>query len=164
MEHLWAPWRNSYLQRDEQQNKNLENLFQHIGMSSDDEKHFVIHRSRACYALLNRYPYNTGHTLVVPYRPVSDLAELSDDEMGDLWKTVQKITDVLKTSFKPDGFNIGINIGRASGAGIPQHLHIHVVPRWEGDANFMTSTANTRIHPNELKTIFDKMIPSFAAP
>ncbi len=135
----------------------MQNLFKLIGMSTDDEANHVIYRSKACYAVLNRFPYNTGHTMVVTYREVAELSQLSDDEMMDLWRSVQKVTDALKASFNPDGFNVGINIGHASGAGIPNHLHIHVVPRWKGDANFMTSTAETRVHPHELSMVYKKL-------
>jgi ATP adenylyltransferase len=108
--------------------------------------------------VLNRFPYNAGHTLVVPYREVADLRDLSDDEQHDLWATVNQVTGLLEKAFNPNGFNIGINIGSAAGAGIPNHLHAHIVPRWQNDSNFMTAQAETRIHPAELKEIYAKLI------
>jgi ATP adenylyltransferase len=158
MEHLWAPWRNRYVTTPPE---NRDELFAQLGQSTNDRENGVYARSKAAFAVLNRYPYNAGHTLVVPYRAVEDLGGLSDQESADLWKLVQKVTEALKTEFAPHGFNIGINIGESAGAGIPKHLHVHVVPRWSSDANFMTSTAETRVHPNELEAIFDKLSPHF---
>ncbi len=159
MEHLWAPWRNRYVTSPQ---GNRDQLFATLGQSTDDRANGVYARSKSAFAVLNLYPYNAGHTLVVPYRAVEDLSGLSDQESADLWKLVQKVTDALKKEFSPHGFNIGINIGESAGAGIPKHLHVHVVPRWSCDANFMTATAETRIHPNDLDTIFDKLHPHFA--
>lgn len=155
MEHLWAPWRNAYVTSNEDTDR--ATLFKTIGQSSDDAKHFVFLRSKSVFAVLNRFPYNAGHTLVVPYREVGDLRDLSDDEQKDLWDTVNEVTRRLEAAFNPDGFNIGINIGAASGAGIPHHLHAHVVPRWKNDVNFMTTQAETRIHPAELEAIYEKL-------
>lgn len=151
MEHLWAPWRNRYVSGSQ---KPPENLFWEIGQSNDDQANHVIARSKSCYAVLNRYPYNSGHTLVVPYRCVAGLEELSETESLGLWDLVNRVTAALREAYKPQGFNIGINIGTAAGAGLPKHLHVHVVPRWEHDANFMTALAETRIHPNDLDTVW----------
>lgn len=151
MEHLWAPWRNRYVSGSQ---KPPENLFWEIGQSNDDKANHVIARSKSSYAVLNRYPYNSGHTLVVPYRCVAGLGELSETESLDLWDLVNRVTAALREAYKPQGFNIGINIGTAAGAGLPKHLHVHVVPRWEHDANFMTALAETRIHPNDLDTVW----------
>lgn len=151
MEHLWAPWRNRYVSGSQ---KPPENLFWEIGQSNDDKANHVIARSKSSYAVLNRYPYNSGHTLVVPYRCVAGLEELSETESLDLWDLVNRVTAALREAYKPQGFNIGINIGTAAGAGLPKHLHVHVVPRWEHDANFMTALAETRIHPNDLDTVW----------
>lgn len=153
MEHLWAPWRNAYVTSNEEI-IDRAHLFKTIGQSSDDETHFVYLRSKSVFALLNRFPYNAGHTLVVPYREVGELKDLSDDEQKDLWNTVNQVTALMQKAFRPDGFNIGVNLGSAAGAGIPHHLHAHVVPRWQNDVNFMTTQAETRIHPAELETIY----------
>jgi len=155
MEHLWAPWRNAYVTSNDSTDK--EKLFLTIGQSSDDETHLVFLRSKCVYAVLNRFPYNAGHTLIVPYREISDLRDLSSDEQEDLWSTVNRVTDLIEKTLHPDGYNIGINIGAAAGAGIPHHLHAHVVPRWKGDSNFMTTQAQTRIHPAELTEIYHKL-------
>jgi len=161
MEHLWAPWRNRYVGGAE---KPAERLFFEIGQSTDDAANLVIARSKSCYAVLNRYPYNSGHTLVVPYREVADLEGLSDQETLDLWGLVNRVTAALRTAFTPHGFNIGANLGAAAGAGLPRHLHIHVVPRWEHDANFMTATAETRVHPQDLQEVHAKLGALLAAP
>lgn len=154
MEHLWAPWRNAYVKKEKQ---DIAKLFLEIGSSTDDCEHFVITRSKATFAVLNRYPYNGGHSLVVPYREVADLTDLTEDETQDLWQTVNRVNRALRSCFKPDGINIGINIGAAAGAGIPNHLHVHVVPRWHGDTNFMTSVNESRIHPADLQKVHEQL-------
>ncbi|MEM6822158.1 MAG: HIT domain-containing protein [Verrucomicrobiota bacterium] len=155
MEHLWAPWRNAYVTSNDIKSK--ETLFHDLGQSTNDEENFVFFRSKSVYAILNRFPYNASHSLVVPYRSVSDLRDLSQSELQDLWNTVNQVTTLIEKAFNPHGFNVGINIGASSGAGIPHHLHVHVVPRWKDDANFMTATAEVRVHPSELKEIYQKL-------
>jgi ATP adenylyltransferase len=113
--------------------------------------------------VLNRYPYNSGHTLIVPYRVVATLDALSDDESLDLWNMVNRVTAALRQAYAPEGFNIGINLGAAAGAGVPRHLHVHLVPRWPHDANFMTSTADTRVHPHDLQSVDDALRPLLGA-
>jgi ATP adenylyltransferase len=154
MEHLWAPWRNSYVETLEQTSVPKENLFLALGQSGNDAENHVVYRSKSCYAVLNRFPYNTAHHLIVPYRQVTELDQLSGEEQADLWTTVQIILTAVRKLYHPQGFNIGLNIGAAAGAGIPDHLHIHLVPRWNGDANFMTATAGTRVHPSDLETVY----------
>jgi len=154
MEHLWAPWRNRYVTGAE---KPSEDLFRKIAESSDDAAHFVITRTKASFAVLNRYPYNLGHLLVCPYREVNDLASLSAQESADLWTLVNRMIATLKKAMQPDGFNLGINLGAAAGAGVPLHLHVHVVPRWNNDSNFLTTASTTRIHPGDLPTVYAKL-------
>jgi ATP adenylyltransferase len=151
MEPLHAPWRIEYILAP----KPIldESLFTRIAQSSDDETHYVIARDRTCFALLNKYPYNGGHLMVVPYKQAPDLDGLTDDELADLMKLTRRCKQALTRVMKPDGFNIGINLGRCAGAGIFDHLHIHVVPRWNGDTNFMPVLANTRVLPEALKEI-----------
>src|SRR5471030_2782449 len=151
MESLHAPWRIEYIVAKKPELK--EGLFTRIAQSSDDEANFVIVRDRTCFALLNRYPYNGGHVMVVPYKEVPDLNGLTDDELADLWKLTRRCTNALTAVMKPDGLNVGINLGKVAGAGIAEHLHIHVVPRWNGDTNFMTVLANTTVLPEALKDI-----------
>lgn len=154
MEHLWAPWRTTYIST--QANKG-GNPFTEIFRSTDDAANWVLCRSKACFAVLNSFPYNTGHSLVLPNREIADPSELSDDETLDLWRTVWRVKSALQKAFAPAGFNIGANLGACAGAGIPSHLHIHLVPRWEHDSNFMTTTAHTRVHPNDLDGVYRRV-------
>ena len=151
MEHLWAPWRNLYV-KDSQ--KNQGDIFAEIAQGSEDEAHYVLARGKSCFALLNLYPYNTAHLMVIPYRATGDLDDLGDDELLELMTMLKRMKAAVTAAFNPQGFNVGINLGAAAGAGIDQHLHIHLVPRWRGDCNFMTVTAETRVHPTDLATVY----------
>ena len=155
MESLHAPWRIEYILGPKP--KLDTSLFTNIAQSSDDEANYVIARDRTCFALLNRYPYNGGHLMVVPYKEVADLNGLTDEEVADLWKLVRRCLNTLTAVMKPDGFNVGINLGKVAGAGIQEHLHIHIVPRWTGDTNFMPVIANTGVVPDALKEIAAKL-------
>ena len=155
MDSLHAPWRIEYILTRNPELK--EGLFERIAQSSDDMENLVIGRDRTCFALLNRYPYNGGHLMVVPYKEVPDMNGLTDEELADLWKLVRRCINALTAVMKPDGFNVGINLGKVAGAGILEHLHIHVVPRWNGDTNFMPVIANTGVLPDALKEIAAKL-------
>jgi ATP adenylyltransferase len=155
MESLHAPWRIEYILSPKPELK--EGLFTRIAQSSDDEANLVIARDRTCFALLNKYPYNGGHLMVVPYKEVADLNGLTEEELADLWKLVRRCINALKQLMKADGFNIGINLGKVAGAGIVEHLHIHVVPRWNGDTNFMPVLANTTVLPQALGELAAKL-------
>ena len=151
MESLHAPWRIEYILAPKPPTP--ESLFARIGQSSDDEANYVIARERTCYALLNTFPYTGGHLMIVPYKQVQDLNGLTDDEMMDLLKLTRRCQNALTQVMKPEGFNIGINLGKVAGAGILEHLHIHVVPRWGGDTNFMPVLGNTTVVPLALKDL-----------
>ena len=155
MDSLHAPWRIEYILAPKLEFK--EGLFARIAQSSDDEANLVIARDRTCFALLNRYPYNGGHLLVVPYKEVPDLNGLTDDEITGLWKLVRRCLNALSAVMKPDGFNVGINLGKVAGAGILEHLHVHIVPRWNGDTNFMPVIANATVLPEALKDVAGKL-------
>jgi ATP adenylyltransferase len=148
MDSLHAPWRIEYIVAPKP--PVTESLFTALAQSSDDVTNLVIARDRTCYAVLNRYPYNGGHLLVVPYKQSPDLNGLTDEEVADLWKLVRRCVNVLQQEMKAEGFNIGINLGRVAGAGIAGHLHIHIVPRWFGDTNFMPVIANSGVVPQAL--------------
>jgi len=152
---LHAPWRIEYILSPKPEAKT--GLFARIAQSSDDEENFVVTRDRHCFALLNRYPYNGGHLMVVPYKEVPDLNGLTDEELADLWKLTRRCIAALTAVMRPDGFNVGINLGKVAGAGILEHLHIHIVPRWNGDTNFMPVIANTGVVPDALKEIAAKL-------
>lgn len=149
MESLHAPWRIQYILSPKPATSDVS-IFSLIAQSNDDEAHHVIARTRSSFALLNNYPYNGGHLMVLPYKQVADFAELTDDEMLDLMKLMRRCQAALTQVMKPDGFNIGVNLGKVAGAGIAEHLHIHVVPRWNGDTNFMPVLGQTAIVPQAL--------------
>src|SRR5690606_2140820 len=134
-----------------------ESLFVTIAQSNDDEDNLVIARDRTCFALLNRYPYVGGHLMVVPYMQSLDLEGLNAEEVSDLWKLVRRCIAVLKREMKPDGFNVGINLGKVAGAGIIEHLHIHIVPRWNGDTNFMPVIAGVGVVPQALTDLANQL-------
>jgi ATP adenylyltransferase len=123
----------------------------------DDSTSLLIFRSKWCYAALNKFPYNAGHSMIVPYREVDDLQKLTADEYGDIGRSVLRMQKILITALHPDGFNIGYNIGTAAGAGIAQHLHCHIVPRWHGDTNFMPVIGETKVLPQALETMLARL-------
>jgi len=151
MESLHAPWRIEYILAPKPEL--AESLFTRIAQSNDDEANHVIARDRTCYALLNTYPYTGGHLLIVPYRQAADLNGLTDEELTDLMKLTRRCLNALTRVMKPDGFNIGLNLGKVAGAGVPGHLHLHVVPRWQGDTNFMPVLTNTVVVPQALREL-----------
>ena len=155
MESLHAPWRIEYILSPKP--KLEESVFTRIAQSLDDVENYVIARDRSCFAVLNRYPYNGGHLMAVPYKQVSDFNGLTDEELADLWKLTRRCINALTAVMKPDGFNVGINLGKVAGAGIVEHLHIHVVPRWGGDTNFMPVIANTGVVPEALLDVAAKL-------
>jgi ATP adenylyltransferase len=161
MEPLHAPWRIAYI-RGPKPSPGTAELFKRIAESNDDVTNYVIARDRTCYAVLNTYPYNGGHLMVVPYKVTADLNGLTDEELGDLMKLVRRCQNALTKVMKPDGFNVGINMGAAAGAGIREHLHIHVVPRWTGDANFMPVIAGTTVIPEALADVAEKLRAALA--
>jgi ATP adenylyltransferase len=151
MESLHAPWRIEYILAPK--NSLPESLFARIAQSNDDEANLVIARDRTCYALLNSFPYTGGHLLVAPYKQTPDFNDLTEQEMTDLLLLTRRCQNALTKVMKPDGFNIGVNLGKVAGAGILEHLHIHIVPRWQGDTNFMPVLANTTVVPQALKDL-----------
>jgi ATP adenylyltransferase len=161
MEPLHAPWRIEYILSPKPVLE--QSLFVTIAQSNDDEANYVIARDRTCYALLNRYPYTGGHLMVVPYKQTCDLNGLTEDEMSDLMKLTRRCQNALTQVMRPEGFNIGINLGKCAGAGLLEHLHIHIVPRWAGDTNFMPVIASTTVVPEALREIAAKLRAALAA-
>ena len=161
MQRLWSPWRSKYIASGVDSNA-AECVFCRIGASPDqDEQNFVLHRSEHAFVVLNLYPYITGHLMVVPYVHTSDLDVLAKeitDEMMDLTKRAQK---ALREVYSPSGFNMGMNLGSAAGAGIADHVHIHFLPRWSGDTNFMTTVGESRVIPEALEVTYAKLRPKF---
>lgn len=151
MDILHAPWRIDYILAPK--SPESHDLFVRIAQSSDDEANHVIAREKTCFALLNTFPYSGGHLMVVPYKKAADLNDLTDEELAGLMVLLRRCQNALTSVMRPDGFNIGINLGRVAGAGILGHLHIHIVPRWNGDTNFMPVVANTTVLPQALRDI-----------
>ncbi len=134
-------------------------LFESI-LASDapDEQTYIVWRGRTCFALLNAYPYTSGHLMVLPNRGVPALEDLSSDEHSELWSAVRLGVGAVKAAYSPEGVNIGMNLGRGAGAGVPDHLHVHIVPRWAGDTNFMTAVADTRVLPEALVESWRRLV------
>lgn len=158
LEQLWNGWRAEYVGGGGGGSQSSTSVFTRILESGlSDEEAFIVHRSSTCFAILNAYPYASGHLLVLPYREVPHLYDLTQEETIDLWNTVKDATLALTASHRPDAMNVGINLGAAAGGSIAQHLHVHVVPRWNGDSNFMTSVASTRTLPEPLPLSAEKI-------
>ncbi len=145
MENLHAPWRIRYILGPKQAGEDGRSVFARIGQSSDDVGNYVVARGRVSFAVLNSFPYNAGHTLICPYRQVADLPELTDEETVEMQSLLRRVQAAIRAVMRPDGFNIGLNLGKVAGAGIVEHLHWHIVPRWNGDTNFMPVTGSTGV-------------------
>jgi ATP adenylyltransferase len=151
MKHLWAPWRMKYILEDTQENGCL---FCNLVKQHDGPENLILHRGKHAFVVLNRYPYSNGHLMVVPYTHIDTLETLSSEILTELMLFTQQSLVVLRKAYNVDGFNIGSNIGEAAGAGIEEHVHIHIVPRWRGDTNFMATTADTRVVPEMLEETY----------
>ncbi len=158
MNHLCTPWRLPYLQGDEPLPD--ECLFCIKPQEPDPEAH-IVYRGEYCYVMLNRFPYNNGHVMVVPYAHVENLADLDAETSLELMELVQLSLNVLDEAYSPHGFNVGANIGAAAGAGVADHVHIHVVPRWSGDTNYMTTVGRTRVIPEWMDQVYERLRPIF---
>ena len=158
MSHLWTPWRMSYLRGEELPPEGC--LFCIKPRSEDAEAH-ILHRGRHCYVILNRFPYSNGHLMVVPYAHVQSLEDLDAETLAELMALTQLGLRVLRAAYEPQGFNVGMNIGTAGGAGVAEHVHLHVVPRWVGDTNYMTVVGQTRIMPEWLEQTYERLQPLF---
>ncbi len=164
MERLWAGWRSSYLEGSaDTVPPGPDGCVFCALLVSDrpDADTLVVWRSSSVAAILNAYPYGSGHVLVMPTRHIGDLAEVVDDERTGLWDAVHAAVAAVTDAYHPGGVNVGANLGRAAGAGIPGHLHVHVLPRWDGDTNFMTSVAETRVLPEPLTETWRKLRTSW---
>lgn len=155
MEHLHAYWRMEYVEAPK--GPAFGKPFRDLPQLGDDRAALIVHRSQLTYLLLNRFPYNAGHLLVIPFREVADLPDLSAEERADFFATLILAEEILRQALRPDGFNIGLNLGSAAGAGIPGHLHAHVVPRWSGDTNFMPVVGGTRVLPQALDALWSRL-------
>lgn len=165
MEQIWAPWRTRYILGKKSSHcifcakasqKNEE------GLESNDEQNFVLSRGKSCFVLLNTFPYNPGHLMIAPYQHTSELSDLSRDVLTELMETACRCEKAIKKAMNPQGINMGLNLGKTAGAGILDHLHFHVVPRWEGDTNFMPILADTRVLSEGLAEVYAKLRKEFS--
>ena len=164
MARLWAGWRTGYIARvstdaaevrPDQSGRSLFERILHSGLPDDET--YIVWRGAGCFAVLNAFPYGSGHLMVLPQRAVADLADLDPDEAAELWATVHDAVAAIREAYRPDGVNVGLNLGVGAGAGVPDHLHVHVLPRWAGDTNFMTAVAETRVLPEPLLVSWTKL-------
>ena len=157
MDRLWSPWRLEYITGHK---PDSGCVFCDAPRPPQPDS-LIVHEGSACYVILNKFPYNNGHLMAVPYRHVDSLGALIPDELNELVRLIQLSESVLLEAYQPQGINVGINLGRAAGAGILEHIHIHAVPRWIGDSNFMTAVGETRVLPETLESTAKKLRPIF---
>ena len=159
MDRLHSPWRAAHLETGENDAGDHPTLFARFAAEPErDEEHLVLWRGRHVFAFLNRYPYNNGHVLVAPYRVVTTYVDLTDEERLELADALARVQRWQQAALAPDGFNVGMNVGAASGAGMPDHLHAHVVPRWSGDTNFTATTADLKVIPEAMERTYRKLL------
>lgn len=154
-ERIWAPWRLVYIENATPSGKGC--IFVDLPASTDDRQNLVLYRGKKAFVMLNRFPYTNGHLMIAPYKHTADLSELDDDELLEINKMLASVVKWLTKAFKPEGFNIGVNLGHVAGAGIPTHVHWHIVPRWNGDTNFMTVVGDVRVIPQSLEDTYDRL-------
>lgn len=158
MDRLWTPWRFAYIaENDAEKSERASCIFCHLRDSQDDENNFVVHRAVHNLIVLNIFPYTSGHLMIVPHAHVADLDALSDEAANEMTGLAKRSQTILRDVYRPDGFNLGMNLGSAAGAGVAAHIHLHILPRWAGDANFMTTIAETRVLPEELTMTYQKL-------
>jgi ATP adenylyltransferase len=160
MDYLWTPWRYQYVTKQDDAGVCV---FCAAAQSADDARTLVVYRGTHNLVILNRYPYCAGHVMVVPYQHVATLEELSDEALVELIRLARDCEKHLRAAYRPDGLNLGINLGKSAGAGIAGHLHLHVLPRWTGDTNFMTVVGETRVVPEALEVTWEKLHAAFQA-
>jgi len=153
---LWAPWRVNYITTISKKPKGC--IFCSILKERKDRKNLIFVRRRHAYGVLNIYPYNNGHSLIIPNRHVNDLRKLKTEEKNEMYALVEHTQDLLDKTIRPEGYNIGVNCGRMAGAGYPGHIHIHIVPRWKGDVNFMPITSGTKVISQSLQAVYDLLV------
>ncbi len=150
---LWAPWRIEYIEKEKEEGC----IFCKRVKEKNDEKNLIVYRGKHSFVIMNRYPYNSGHVMVVPYLHIGFFEDLPDEVLNDMNSTLKRTIKALSAALGPDGFNMGINQGKAAGAGVTDHVHIHVVPRWIGDTNFMPVISDTRVVPEYLERTYRKI-------
>lgn len=154
---LWAPWRLRYIEAPETGTDKGANIFVDLPAQEDDRTNLILYRGGSVFVIMNAYPYSNGHLLVAPFQQTAEMGDLDDATLLEINQVLAKCVAWLRRCFNPDGFNIGVNLGRPAGAGIPQHIHWHIVPRWNGDTNFMTTLGGTRVVPQSLEETYDRL-------
>jgi ATP adenylyltransferase len=159
MDKLWSPWRSQYIQsfKDEPQEKLEGSLFTRILNRNKDRENYILHRGKTCFIIMNLYPYNSGHLMIVPYTEAKEISELDDAVRLELMELIDIGCKTLTDAVKPHGFNIGANLGRAAGAGVEDHIHFHIVPRWNGDTNFMPVLNEVKVISEEMDETYEKL-------
>jgi len=158
MNHLWSPWRMEYIENN---NKEDGCVFCNAQAQTDGTQNLIAHRGELACVILNRYPYTSGHLMVIPFEHKPNLEELDSATRAEMMELTSRCTTILKSIYKPQGFNIGVNIGEAAGAGVLGHVHIHIVPRWKGDTNFMSAVGQTRVLPEALEDTYQRVREAF---
>jgi len=154
MDYLWTPWRYRYIADAA---KNDRCIFCDAAAANDDAKTLIAFRGRKNFVILNRFPYTAGHVMIVPYAHIGELSNVDAETLAEMMQLAQRMQAALEATYHPEGYNLGMNLGRCAGAGITGHLHLHLLPRWTGDANFMTTVSETRMEPEELDTTYAKL-------
>ena len=154
IETLWCPWRVEYFEKEPRNS----NFLSEAAAANNDAEHFVVTRRKTAFLMMNRYPYTVGHLMAVPYKKTAELSSLGNNEVVELWNLVVHGQALLRVAVKAQGFNIGLNLGECAGAGVADHLHIHIVPRWNGDTNFIPILTGTRMVSEGLRTLYEKLI------
>lgn len=162
MDYLWTPWRYQYM-KETASGTLPECIFCDAAARKDDDNTLVVYRGPKTFIILNRFPYTSAHVMVVPYAHVAELGACDPDALSEMILLAQRLEKIYRENCHPDGMNLGMNLGRAAGAGVAGHIHMHVLPRWFGDSNFMTTVGETRVHPEELKTSYDRLRTALAS-
>jgi ATP adenylyltransferase len=168
MDYLFTPWRYAYITGANAPAGCLfcgllhpKNAQPKNHQANDDEKSLIVHRAEHCFVMLNAFPYTSGHAMIVPYEHVDELSKLSQPAAQEIMALTQRMEGILRELYRPDGVNLGMNIGKAAGAGVASHIHMHILPRWFGDVNFMSSIGETRVLPEDLQTMYKKLRSKF---
>ena len=162
MDYLWTPWRYQYMAQVTS-GKQPECIFCDAAARKDDENTLIVFRGEKVFIILNRFPYTSGHVMIIPYAHVAELNLCDRGALDEMMHLAQRIEKAFQANYKPDGMNLGMNLGRAAGAGVAGHLHLHALPRWFGDSNFMTVVGETRVHPEELSVTYQRLRKALAS-
>jgi ATP adenylyltransferase len=157
MKQLWAPWRMEYVKSE----KSGQCIFCSLPKENDDTNNYILHRGQSAFIIMNIFPYNSAHIMVSPFRHIGCLTAQDTEEIKEMNNLTLRSIEIFRAVINPEGFNVGYNIGKAAGAGYDEHIHCHIVPRWTGDTNFMPVLGETKVHPEHLKTTYEKLLPHF---